>query len=78
MKRVAALSLLRLHPDQRSFDGSARWSSGRPLAGSEPPLGGQSALVFRSNQMIHSLRVRPRQAAAPRGWAVNHVFDPEH
>jgi CheY-like chemotaxis protein len=24
-------------------------------------------LVFRSNQMIHSLRVRPRQAAAPRG-----------
>jgi hypothetical protein len=36
------------------------------------------ALVFRSNQMIQSLRVRPRQAAAPRGWAVNHVFDPEH
>jgi hypothetical protein len=32
-------------------------------------------LVFRSNQMIHSLRVRARQAAVPRGPPVNHVFD---
>jgi hypothetical protein len=35
-------------------------------------------LVFRSNQMIHSPRLRPRQAAEWTVSAVNHVFDPEH
>src|SRR5262249_15699073 len=38
----------------------------------------EELLVLRSNQMIHSLRERPRPAAASRGSAVNHVFDPEH
>jgi hypothetical protein len=36
------------------------------------------ALVFRSNQMIHSPRLRPRPAAVSSGSTVNHVFDPEH
>ena len=35
-------------------------------------------LVFRSNQMIHSPRLRSRQAAVPSESTVNHVFDPEH
>ena len=35
-------------------------------------------LVFRSNQMIQSVRTRPRQAALLRERAVNHLFDPEH
>jgi hypothetical protein len=35
-------------------------------------------LVFRSNQMIHPLSVRLRQAAVSRRVAVNHAFDPEH
>ena len=33
--------------------------------------------MFRANQMIQPLCVRPRQAAVPR-TAVNYVFDPEH
>ena len=36
------------------------------------------ALMFRSNQMIHPLRCRPRQGAVSSGAAVNHVFDPKH
>jgi hypothetical protein len=35
-------------------------------------------LVFRSNQMIHSLRVKPRQAALSSQSVVNHLFHPEH
>jgi hypothetical protein len=46
------------------------------------PLLAAAKLVVRSNQMIHSRRVRPRQDAVSRGSAVNsavnHVFDPEH
>jgi hypothetical protein len=38
----------------------------------------QTHLVFRSNQMIQPLRVRPRQSAVSRWVVVNHVFDPEH
>ena len=36
------------------------------------------ALVFRSNQIIHPLRCRPRQGAVSSRVAVNHVFDPKH
>ena len=35
-------------------------------------------LVLRSNQMIHPLRYRPRQAAVLSRAIVNHLFDPEH
>ena len=50
-----------------------------PLPAALPLFGTALAgLVFRSNQMIHSLRLRSRQGAVPSGSTVNHVFDPEH
>ena len=36
----------------------------------------EAELVFRSNQMIHALSARLKQAAMPRRAMVNHLFDP--